>query len=138
MSLFIVTGASRGFGLAVTQSLISAFPSSHVIVTARSLKNLETLTGSLERWVLDFSSSQWRETLDAYLTPLKQQTFDHVYVINNAGTLGPLTRIVDLDPTQVMDAVSTNLSANIVFTSQLLKHITATQWTLVNVSSLAA
>jgi benzil reductase ((S)-benzoin forming) len=136
MSLILVTGASRGFGLAVTQAFQTAFPSSHFIVTARSKDHFSK--DSLEHWALDFSSLDWMSALKTYLEPLKKQKFQHVYLINNAGSLGPLDKIPNLDPNRVMEAISSNLSANIIFTSQLLKNINASAWTIVNISSLAA
>ena len=65
-----------------------------------------------------------------------------VWLIHNAGSLGQLAPIVDIDPEQLAKSLALNITSPTVLTAQVLQHFQSRQGvksiSVVNISSLAA
>ena len=150
--LFIITGASRGYGRTLTTLLAKsklATPQSTFILVARTVDDLKILATSLQALpnppktiyeVADFSQSDLDPVASSVLSVIPQQDYDTVYLFNNAGSLGPLKRIRDQDAVDIEREIRINVTAPLVLTSKLLRKFadTVPKTVVVNISSLAA
>ncbi|KAJ3056332.1 hypothetical protein HK097_007310 [Rhizophlyctis rosea] len=150
--LFIITGASRGYGRTLTTLLAKsnlATQHSTFILVARNLDDLKTLAASLQTLpnplkiiyeVADFSQSDLDPVASSVLSVIPLQEYSAVYLFNNAGSLGPLKRIRDQDAVDIEREIRINVTAPLVLTSKVLKKFadTVPKTVVVNVSSLAA
>ena len=138
-SVAIVTGASRGFGKAVTAALLhrgwavvgDARRASELKTTARQLNStgLTALPG-------DITDASHRHALVAAATkagPLR-------LLVNNASRLGPSPQpaLADYPPTELWAVYQTNLFAPLALIQAALPALTATGGVIVNVTSDAA
>jgi NAD(P)-dependent dehydrogenase (short-subunit alcohol dehydrogenase family) len=109
----VVTGASRGFGRALAVVFAGQITKPiHFILSARTAADLDATAQLIKAARTEFSSpsdiiqtivqdlndletlEQSAEQLFAPLTE-DQHSYDEVYFVNNAGSLGPLTTIGD-------------------------------------------
>ncbi|KAJ3105784.1 hypothetical protein HDU96_008441 [Phlyctochytrium bullatum] len=164
MKVFIVTGASRGFGRSTVLELAKSNligEESAVLLVGRNEAGLaETLKLAQEvstkkatvlfkitfsTFLADFSSSD----LDAICTQLlsaasalllRSPENSSVTLVNNAGSLGHLGRIRGFTAAAVRDALEVNVVAPMVLTSKFLDTFgsKAAKAFVINVSSLAA
>lgn len=135
----LVTGASRGIGAATVGHLINR--GCRVALAARALKNLESVISEATRGetLLPLAGDV------AQASDCRQMvtgTVDHFgrldALINNAGILGPVARLVDAPA----EAWQYNLAVNLVGPFHLaqaaIPHLRTTRGRIVNVSSGAA
>jgi NAD(P)-dependent dehydrogenase (short-subunit alcohol dehydrogenase family) len=139
--LFILTGASRGMGLAMAGQLLS--PENHVLCLARHpAHSLEIgalqKKATLEQWALDLSQPEpAARRLTSWLNSLDPENFLSVTLINNAGVIPTIAPLSASDPAELAFAMRVNLEAPMLLTAAFLQ---ATQaWTLprkvLNISS---
>jgi benzil reductase ((S)-benzoin forming) len=118
----IVTGCSRGLGLALTRQLLRQ--SCKVIGIARTPPpELETALndGSLCFISADLSDSTEVEQLMARaLDSLGHQQFTRLCLINNAGVVTPMAQAGSYDDSQVHAAMAINLTTPILLTNAFL------------------
>ncbi|KAH6562595.1 hypothetical protein BASA62_009047 [Batrachochytrium salamandrivorans] len=131
-SLFIITGASRGFGrsiaLAIADSPLVTSQPTDIILTSRSLVDLTEVKVAVERTfeeadvarrhqlnlntcAVDFTSSNLDTICDFIVSrsvPEPPSAYTTVVLFNNAGTLGTLSRIRDQT---MLDAILVNVSS---------------------------
>ncbi|KAI8930137.1 hypothetical protein BC831DRAFT_440445 [Entophlyctis helioformis] len=163
-SLFIITGASRGFGksiaLALADSpLVTAQPSD-VVITARSVADLNDTKLAVEATfneadvstrhqlaihtcAVDFLSANLDTVCDFIVSrtvPHPPSAYGAVHLFNNAGSLGKLARIRDQSLADVRHAIEINVTAPMLLTAAFLRRFgsESQKTVLVNVSSLAA
>lgn len=150
----VVSGASRGFGLAVCRELAARVaPGSALLLVARSGETLrreaeelrERCPGLGVHWLAaDLSTEEGvRRTVTAAGEMENQQEADTLLIINNAGSLGDISKsFVDITAVGEVDRYLTfNVSSSLCLTSSLLKAFPRSpglQRVVVNVSSLAA
>eukprot|EP00658_Telonema_sp_P-2_P066826 TRINITY_DN55790_c0_g1_i2.p1 TRINITY_DN55790_c0_g1~~TRINITY_DN55790_c0_g1_i2.p1 ORF type:complete len:262 (+),score=52.68 TRINITY_DN55790_c0_g1_i2:232-1017(+) len=151
-SAIVLTGASRGFGRAVAVEMASRWGGhgAHFVLTARDnaglLKTRDEMVAaspganvSLE--VLDMGElAGMKERLTQLLNQVPGGC-SSIYLINNAGSLGPLQRIDRMDdPERLQEHWALNVTSVALLTSLALRKATAmgVPLTVVNVSSLAA
>lgn len=154
--LYIITGASRGFGLSLVQQVVQqqqqlAFihHQTTLLLTARqdltSLKE-QLLSESIDQTRLNIllhsmdQSTNTQPNLTSLLNEIPcNQYFDKVTLINNAGSLGRLERIDALSYSDYDGSLQLNLVAPLTLTSMVLHRFKETPHIcIVNVSSLAA
>lgn len=139
--LYILTGGSRGMGLAMAQQLLAQ--GHHLISIARTRNaELDTLAAShgarLAQWQHDLSApAPAAQQLLDWLQGQDAQAFSRVVLINNAGAIPPIAPLAHSDWQAVSHALRVGLEAPMLITSAFLQ---ATQkWSVprqvLNVSS---
>lgn len=141
----IVTGGSRGIGLAIVRQLLSENMNvvvMHAHENAKIRENLDGLQGSFTHIQGDITSPQDRERC----VQLAVQTYGRVDIlVNNAG-VAPLERVDLLEMTEEsFDRVlSVNLKAAMFFTQLVAKQMisqpqqTDSRGTIINIASLSS
>lgn len=140
-NLYIITGASRGLGLAMAERLLAA----HHFVIGISRTANESLAsralelgGTLDQWQLDLEhGAQAGALLEQRLVILNADSFASVTLINNAGVIPSITPLSDSDSTDLARALRIGLEAPMQLTAAFLR---ATQsWSIpkkvLNISS---
>ncbi|MCQ8185696.1 SDR family NAD(P)-dependent oxidoreductase [Parvularcula maris] len=111
----LVTGASRGIGYAA--AVEAARRGAHVIALARTVSGLEKLDDEVKSAGGSVSLLPADLTDEASLTRLPaalEQRFERLdALVLNAGLLGPLTSIADLQGKEWHETFTTNLHANL-------------------------
>lgn len=113
--LALVTGASRGIGAATAISL--AAEGAHVVITARTAKDLE----AVEERIFDAGGSATIAPLDltqtdsiARLATAVADRWDALDVlVLNAGMLGQLAAVPAIDPKELAQVLTLNVSAQV-------------------------
>lgn len=113
--LALVTGASRGIGAATAIALAAA--GAHVVLTARTAKDLETV----EETIFDAGGSATIAPLDMTQTDSiarlasavgeRWQALD--VLVLNAGMLGTLAAVPAIDPKELAQVLTLNVSAQV-------------------------
>lgn len=115
--LALVTGASRGIGLAIAEALSER--GFHLILTARDPRSLARIGSRLPNSTALACDIRDPESV-AQLAALvrKRQRLD--VLINNAGIAGPASPIATLDYSTWRDVIDTNLHGTFLVTQSLL------------------
>lgn len=140
MPTAVITGASRGLGLAMTAALHAR--GWHVVIDARHADELRTATRELSpenrvhRLAGDVTDPAHRQALMAAAAELAGADL----LLNNASSLGasPLPPVADLDAATLARVLATNVVAPVDLTRGLLPQLLAHGGTVVNVTSDAA
>ncbi|KAJ3270746.1 Intraflagellar transport protein 74 [Terramyces sp. JEL0728] len=151
-NLVFITGASQGFGkelaLVIARSYMVKGPT-EVVLAARSIKNSEqTKTEfkginsssdiTISAVYLNYESESLENDIGDMLAKLGTQ-YNHIYLFNNAGTLGKLDHVRNLSYQDIVSNVQINLTGPLFMTGKFLdKYDQKSKITVVNVSSLAA
>jgi len=123
--LTILTGASRGMGLAMAEqlctpnhTLLCISRGSSPDLTALALKNGTTLL----QWQADLAHPQVvADNLSAWLQTLTGQPFENATLINNAGVIGHLGPFEQASAHSVQEALAINLAAPMLLTQVFLQ-----------------
>ncbi len=128
MHLTILTGASRGLGLAIAEQLLDA--GQRVLAISRRAPELTALPGAeLIVWSADLADAapvalrltQWLAAQDA--AALQSAT-----LINNAGVISKLAPLADVDAADLANAIRVGLEAPLLLTAAFLRATAA--WTV--------
>lgn len=127
--LYILTGASRGMGLAMAQQLLH--PQHHLICISRH--GAESLTqrageldAELEQWPLDLSDATEAATrLGQWLARQPQGRWSGATLINNAGVVAQALPLSALDAGSISQALRVGLEAPLLLTATFLQHTLA-------------
>jgi len=124
MQLAILTGASRGLGLAIAEQLvdrectlltISRQPNSALAQRAK-------VRGSkLDQWALDVTASDLAPRLEAWLQQTTGDGFDRAVLINNAGVLGRVGPVDQMDAAALAEVLRVDLEAPAVICAAFLR-----------------
>ncbi|MBV1879402.1 MAG: 3-oxoacyl-ACP reductase FabG [Pseudomonadales bacterium] len=130
----VVTGASRGIGLAISTAL--AAQGAFVIGTATSAPGAssisERLAGKGIGYVLDVSD---KESIDAFLDQIKSHGPVAILVNNAAITRDNIA--LRMKPAEWEDVINTNLSSVYRITKGCLRQMTKARWgRVINISSV--
>ncbi|KAJ5885369.1 hypothetical protein N7495_009879 [Penicillium taxi] len=135
----IVTGASKGIGLAVTKYLLSSPQSHNVVVVARSVEPLQKLKEQYGTQVevvngdlSDFSLAQ--NAVDAAI-----KTFGQLDgLVLNHGILGQVGKVSDTDPEQWRQGFDVNFFSLVAFAKAALPALRQSKGKIIFTSSGAA
>lgn len=118
--LVILTGASRGLGLAIAQALLQR-PGTTLLAIAR--RPNDTLAGTqLTQWALDLAQPiDAAARLDTWLHEHDGQHFDAATLINNAALLTPPAPVDATDNALLADALRVGLEAPVLLTATFLR-----------------
>ncbi len=138
MSTALVTGGSRGFGLALAGVLVDA--GWDVVVDGRDRPSLEDAARRLGPHLHAVPGDVTDPTHRRALMDRAGRLGGLDLLVNNAGTLGPspLPRLRDVDPEVLVDVVRTNVAAPLALTQAALPLLEARGGAVVNVTSDAA
>jgi len=136
--LVILTGASRGMGLAMAEQLLDA--GAHLLCIARKPDaSLQARApGRCEQWPHDLArSNSLAAKLQTWLGTQESEGFEEACLINNAGVLPRVAPLGQVPIDEIADALRIDLEAPMLLTSAFLR---ATQaWTIsrkvLNISS---
>jgi benzil reductase ((S)-benzoin forming) len=123
--LFIVTGASRGLGLAITEQLLQP---GHVLlcISRKTNEALATRASSarvaLEQWSQDLAQAvEITARLDVWLRKLDPRGFETATLINNAGVVTNPGPADEADPTALSAAIRVGLEAPLLLAAGFLR-----------------
>ena len=119
--LTILTGASRGMGLAMAEQLLQA--GQHLVCISRQTNaQLVAPAGSvLEQWQADLADSvPVAQRLGSWLQQQDPARWASVTLINNAGTLAQLTPLRDADGADLAQALRVGLEAPMQLTAAFM------------------
>lgn len=136
----IITGASQGIGAAA--GVIAAEKGARVLLTARNQAALEQLAGQITQRggstcvvagdISDYAVCQ------AIVTEAMQSFGRIDAVINNAGIIGPLSRVTDLPPEEWKRTLEVNLLGPVWLCREAVPYLRQTNGRVVNMASWAA
>ena len=139
--LFILTGASRGMGLAMAEQLLSP---QHVLwcisrhTNSALAAQADQSGASLEQRTLDLQHPLLAASaLTQWLKEASSQRFTSATLINNAGTIPAIAPLSGSDPTELSQALRVGLEAPMLLTSAFLKatHAWGVPRRVLNISS---
>jgi NAD(P)-dependent dehydrogenase (short-subunit alcohol dehydrogenase family) len=119
--LALVTGASRGLGLAIAEALSER--GFHLILTARTRPALDRLAARLPNSTAiacDIRDPQAVAELAAQVAALVKKRKHLDVLINNAGIAGPAQPIASLDYATWREVIDTNLHGTFLVTQSML------------------
>jgi NAD(P)-dependent dehydrogenase (short-subunit alcohol dehydrogenase family) len=114
-SLTILTGASRGMGLAMAQQLLQ--PGTLVLCISRQRNaglqaQAEAAGAVLEQWSADLAEgARVAQRLGLWLGAMDPKPLAGASLINNAGVISPLVALRDSDPAALAQALRVGLEA---------------------------
>ena len=140
MHLAIVTGASRGLGLAVAEQLldrrctlltISRRPAAALVAHA------DRAGAKLQQWSLDVIAPDVASRLEAWLHQQDAPAIDRAVLINNAGILGRVGPVDQMDGATLAEVLRVDLEAPALLCAAFLRATRAwrAERRIVNVSS---
>jgi NAD(P)-dependent dehydrogenase (short-subunit alcohol dehydrogenase family) len=131
--LALITGASRGLGLAIATEL--AARGFHLVLTARDQRVLSKAAARLPNAAAFACDIRDPQSVAALARELRRRRLD--VLVNNAGIAGPSAPIAELDFAQWRDVLDTNLNGTFLVTQALLPSM-ASGGVIVNNLSIAA
>jgi len=123
-SLYIITGASRGMGLAMAQQLLQ--PGNTLLTLSRQpnpvLDTAATAQGiPLIQWAMDLADGNAvAHELGLWLTTLDPRQFDRAVLINNAGVIPPIAPLSATPAVDVAWALRVGLEAPMQLSASFL------------------
>ena len=138
MSTALITGGSRGFGLALATALVGA--DWDVVVDGRDRPSLEAAADRLGPRLHIVPGDVTDDAHRHELLDTVRRLGGLDLLVNNAGTLGPspLPAVRDVDPEVLADVLHTNVVAPVALIQLVLPLLEERQGAVVNVTSDAA
>lgn len=122
--LFILTGASRGMGLAMARQLLQP---GHVLLTLSRRQNPDLASqaasgqAALEQWPIDLADAAVAsQRLHGWLAGHDPQAFASATLINNAGVIPAIVPLRDADSADLAHALRVGLEAPMLLTAAFL------------------
>ena len=123
--LYILTGASRGMGLAMAQQLLAQ---GHTLLTLARQPNVDLPTwaqqhgATLLQWQHDLSAPQAAaQQLQQWLATQNESQYSRAVLINNAGAIPPIAPLSHSDGHAVSQALRVGLEAPMLLTAAFLQ-----------------
>lgn len=123
--LYILTGASRGMGLAMAQQLIA--PNHRLLCLSRQVNSAlaaqaTATTCHLEQWPCDLNQAvSAAASLSEWLGRLDAATLASATLINNAGVIPAIVPLSASDPAELAQALRVGLEAPMLLTAAFLR-----------------
>ena len=127
--LYILTGASRGMGLAMAQQLLD--PMHHLVCISRQVadslaQRAEERGAGLAQWQLDLSHPlEAAARLGQWLSQQGSDPWSGATLINNAGVVAQAQPLSALDAANISQALRVGLEAPLLLTGTFLQHTQA-------------
>ena len=116
--IVIITGGSKGLGL----GLAKEYHKQGYRVISISRSKIERLY-SVEQYQCDLSISENIEPIiNEIFSQLDEENTQNITLINNAGNLGTVNTLENIDPSDIDFTLSVNIIAPLILTSQFIKH----------------
>ncbi|KAJ5644138.1 uncharacterized protein N7484_006645 [Penicillium longicatenatum] len=136
---FIVTGASRGIGLAVSKFLLAAPQSHHVVVIARSVEPLQKLKDQYPNQVEVLNGDLADLTLGQKAVDRALNSFGRLDgLVLNHGVLGQVGKIAEADPEQWKQGFDVNFFSLVAFIKAGLPALRQSKGRIIFTSTAAA
>ena len=121
MNLSIVTGASRGLGLALTEQLLAA--GQRVLAIARQAPTLAVPIGAeLVSWQMDLAdAAPAAAQLEQWLAAQDPAALQSATRINNAGVISRLAPLAEVDAADLANAIRVGLEAPLLLSAAFLR-----------------
>ena len=123
--LYILTGASRGMGLAMAEQLLG--PKHHLLCMARHINDdlavhAQSMNAPLAQWAQDLEHSvEAAARLSQWLNDQDPQDFSGATLINNAGVIPRIAPLSASDPLDLARSLRVGLEAPLLLSSAFLK-----------------
>ncbi|PYH44098.1 SDR family oxidoreductase [Aspergillus saccharolyticus JOP 1030-1] len=135
---FIVTGASRGIGLATAKYLLAAPHSHNVVVLARSAEPLQQLKDQYPQQVAVLSGDLADLSLGQQAVDLALSSFGGLDgLVLNHGWLGQVAPIAEADPAQWQQGFAVNFFSGVAFVKAALPTLRQSHGRIIFTSSAA-
>ncbi|KAK2760024.1 hypothetical protein FQN54_002760 [Arachnomyces sp. PD_36] len=135
----IVTGASRGIGLAIAKHLLTAPRSSNLVILARTKEPLQQLKDQYKGQVEVLSGDLADFSLGKKAVDLAVSAFGRLDgVVLNHGALGPIGGIAEADLEAWKGALDVNFLSAVAFAKAALPHLRESKGKIIMTSSGAA
>ncbi|KAJ6093524.1 short-chain dehydrogenase [Penicillium sp. IBT 16267x] len=136
---FIVTGASRGIGLAISKFLLAAPQSHNVVVIARSVEPLQKLKDQYSNQVEVLNGDLADSSFGQKAVDLALRSFGRLDgLVLNHGVLGQVGKIAEADPEQWRQGFDVNFFSLVAFVKAGLPALRQSKGRIVFTSSGAA
>ncbi|KAE8327493.1 hypothetical protein BDV39DRAFT_214958 [Aspergillus sergii] len=136
---FIVTGASRGIGLAISKFLLTAPQSHNVVVIARSVEPLQRLKDQYTQQVEVLNGDLADLSLGQQAVDLALKSFGRLDgLVLNHGVLGQVGKIAEADPEQWKQGFDVNFISLVAFVKAGLPGLRESKGRIVFTSSAAS
>ena len=123
--LYILTGGSRGMGLAMAQQILEQ---GHALLSIARQRNAgldaaaQAHSATLTQWQQDLANPQpVAEQLKQWLGTLRTENYSRVVLINNAGVIPPIAPLSHSDWNAISQALRVGLEAPMLLTSAFLQ-----------------
>jgi len=124
MQLAVLTGASRGLGFAVAEQLLDRQSTLLTISRHRNDALAEYAVrkaAKLEQWALDVAAPDLGPRLETWLRQQNADAFDRAILINNAGSMGRVGPIDQMEPATLSAVMRVNLEAPALICAAFLR-----------------
>ncbi|MCK9371622.1 MAG: SDR family oxidoreductase [Sulfuricurvum sp.] len=129
MATAIVTGSSSGIGEAISRMFLGE--GYHVIGISRRRGTIEH--PAFEHLACDLSNGGSIDAITQHLLKTKE-----LAVLVNAAGFGRFEPHEELSPKTITEMIALNLTAPVLLTNLLLRHLKTTQGTIINITSIEA
>ena len=124
MQLAILTGASRGLGLAIAQQLLD--PQRTLLTISRHpdaelSERAASANAPLEQWSLDVAAAEVVPRLEAWLRGQSAERFERAVLINNAAIVGRVGPVDQMDAAELAAVLRIDLEAPALLTAAFLR-----------------
>ena len=122
--LAIVTGASRGLGLAIAQVLLDK---RYAVLTisrtpdARLAAHALKAGAKLEQWTADVAQDDLAARVESWLHDLAAGSYERAVLVNNAGILGRVGAVEKMDATTLAEVLRVDLEAPALLSAAFLR-----------------
>lgn len=135
MNILIITGGSKGIGKAIAKKYASK--NYKVYALSRSVTELENVTQ------ISVDLSNLRETESSFtilLDEIKNKEISTITLINNAGRIGKIASLDNLDANDIAKSIQLNTTTPLILSSLFIKHLEKNNCKkqIINISSGAA